>query len=279
MFYFAYDGSINGDWVSHYAIHLVAGHPDKSLHLLHVDDGQTSESSLNSKLQRLRGECNRAGVKLVPDVVTSAGDVYRAIRSHVPPGPQHALLCGLRVRSQKQGLLRGTVSERLLRSQHCNVLAVRVVQPGLLGVPRRLLWPITDNSHRIRFGLPFLEPPCPTACATSYHAAHSGRAFALATNVASRHRTTSHACSYLLRERRAANHRPLWLEPKPIGCTRGRLGRRGKGNRRYGQQDQVTIDLHWRGGGGVTQQFFRGRPIEQILRSATCDVAVYRGVE
>ncbi|MEZ6073151.1 MAG: universal stress protein [Pirellulales bacterium] len=31
--------------------------------------------------------------------------------------------------------------------------------------------------------------------------------------------------------------------------------------------------------GGVTQQFFRGRPIEQILRSATCDVAVYRGVE
>ena len=29
----------------------------------------------------------------------------------------------------------------------------------------------------------------------------------------------------------------------------------------------------------LTERFFYGNPIEQVLRDATCDVAIYRGIE
>lgn len=57
MFSFAYDGSIHGDWVSHYAVRLAANHPEKELHLVHIRDGQTSEEELKEKFNRIRIEC------------------------------------------------------------------------------------------------------------------------------------------------------------------------------------------------------------------------------
>ncbi|BCU07550.1 universal stress protein [Allochromatium tepidum] len=64
MFGFAYDGSINGDWVSHYAVQLAGTHPDRTLRLVHVRDGRVESSRLAEKLDRLRLECESQGVRL-----------------------------------------------------------------------------------------------------------------------------------------------------------------------------------------------------------------------
>lgn len=45
---------------------------------------------------------------------------------------------------------------QLLRSGPCNVLVVRVVHPGLLGSPRRLLLPVSARAGDCRSALPFL---------------------------------------------------------------------------------------------------------------------------
>ena len=50
MFYFAYDGTIHGDWVSHYALRLAAQHPDRELRLLYVDEGRVEPRQLDEKL-------------------------------------------------------------------------------------------------------------------------------------------------------------------------------------------------------------------------------------
>ncbi len=161
MLSFAYDGSINGDWVSHYATRLAAHHPEKILHLIHVRDGMISQVELREKLDRIRSECERLGVELLSCVEPLAGSVFQSIRSAVETGPDNYLICGTRARARSRGLLSGTVSERLLRLGHCNVLAVRVLQPGLLGCPRRLLLPVSGHPRGFRSGLPFLTlfPP------------------------------------------------------------------------------------------------------------------------
>jgi nucleotide-binding universal stress UspA family protein len=59
--------------------------------------------------------------------------------------------------------LAGTVSEYLLRDSPCQVLAVRVVQPGLLGRPRNFLVPVAGHPVGIERSLPFLRLLLPEA--------------------------------------------------------------------------------------------------------------------
>ena len=157
MIFFAYDGSINGDWVSHYATHLAARHARKTLHLIHVRDTTEGEAKLEKELVPVRAESERLGIELVVRIESLHGSVFESIASLVPAGSKSFLVCGTRVRERQRGLLRGSVAERSLRSGHCNVLAVRVVHPGLLGVPRRLLVPVSGDPHSLRPGLPFLK--------------------------------------------------------------------------------------------------------------------------
>ncbi|MCA9181710.1 MAG: universal stress protein, partial [Planctomycetales bacterium] len=157
MLFFAYDGSINGDWLSHYATHLAARHARKKLHLIHVRDGKISETSLEERLAPLRLECDRMGVELEVRIEPRRRSVFQSIRSVVPAGSGSFLVCGTRGRDRQRGLLSGTVAARSLRSGHCNVLALRVVHPGLLGVPRRLLLPVSGHPRGFRSGLPFLK--------------------------------------------------------------------------------------------------------------------------
>ena len=129
MLYFAYDGSIHGDWVSHYAARFAAAHPSQRLILIHVRNHQSSEFELEEKLARIRDECARLNVKLVSHVLTSAGNEFKAILSVIPKGPESYWVCATRDQERQHRLLAGTISERLLCAEHCHVLAVRVVQP------------------------------------------------------------------------------------------------------------------------------------------------------
>jgi nucleotide-binding universal stress UspA family protein len=279
MFHFAYDGSINGDWVSHYAVQLAAAHRDRELTLVHVRDGRTSVASLEEKLQRMRGECERHGVRLAEHLLPPVGrSLLDAIRSAVPEGPEHYLVCGTRARGLRSGFLSGTTSEQLLRSRHCNVLAVRVVEPGLLGSPRRLLLPVAERSNGFRSGLPFLRLLGPQV--SHLHimlVARVGRG---------RFRRMSHALAeplrspgraYCVRIEREIEEQ-LGLGSKVMDAlvvVSDEIPREILIAANKTKSQLIYMEASER---GSTRRLFYGDPIEQVLREATCDVAVYRGI-
>lgn len=279
MFFFAYNGSITGDWVSHYAVQLAAVHEDRQLNLLHVRDGNTREVELDAKLQRLATECEQARIELACHILEPDDSVLKAILSGVPRGPEHYLLCGTRIGQSKRGILSGTTSEQLLRCGRCNVLAVHVVQPGLLGLPRRLLLPTAAHSHDFSSGFHFLQLFVPqVSCLQIVSVVQVGRW---------RFSRMSHATTERLRL---------------TGCEHCKLVERDI-SKQLGVSDQM-MDAHvvvsddvpkeivivanktksrliYMGASkrNLTERFFYGNPVEQVLRDSTCDVAIYRGVE
>jgi nucleotide-binding universal stress UspA family protein len=277
MFLFAYDGSINGDWVSHYAVQLAAAHQDRTLTLVHVRHARIDETALREKLERLRVECAGQGVRLEERILPSAGDnLLDTIRSAVPVGPEHYLVCGTRAQGRRGGVLSGTLSEQLLRVGHCNTLAVHVVQPGLLGAPRRLLLPVDERPGGFRAALPFLRLFGPQV--THLHivlVAHIGHG---------RFRRLSHEHAERLRL------------PGRAYCARVEQEiseQLGLGAKVMDALVVVSDEVHreiliaankmksrliYMGASerNLSERFLYGNPIERVLRDATCDVAIYR---
>ena len=279
MFHFAYDGSINGDWVSHYAVQLAAAHHDRTLTLVHVRDGRTSDATLAEKLQRMRGECERHGVRLVEHLLPPVGrNLLDAIRSAVPEGPEHYLVCGTRAQGLHSGFLSGTTSEQLLRSGHCNVLAVRVVEPGLLGSPRRLLLPVAERGDGFRSGLPFLRlfgPQVSHLHIVLVARVGRGRFRQMSHELAEPLRTPGRA--YCVRIEREIEEQ-LGLGSKVMDAlvvVSDEIPREILIAANKTKSQLIYMEASER---SPTKRFFYGDPIEQVLRDATCDVAVYRGI-
>jgi nucleotide-binding universal stress UspA family protein len=55
----AYDGSINADWVSRYAIQMAAILPSRQLILVHILDGTFSREKIEGKFTTIAAECDR----------------------------------------------------------------------------------------------------------------------------------------------------------------------------------------------------------------------------
>lgn len=278
MFFFAYDGSINGDWVSHYAAQMAAACPERRLNLIHIRESQTSQPDLHEKLQRMHLECEHLGVELVPHVLQPELSVLRSVKSIVPPGGEHYLICGVRVRERKRSLLSGTISEQLLESGHCNVLAVRVVQPGLLGLPRSLLLPVSGDPRGVRSALPFLRLFVPQI---------SHLHILFVTNVA---RWRLHRMSQSVTERLRSPGLAYCARVEQEINTQLALGSKVV-DAHVVVSDSVPKEIVIAANKTksrliylsasqrkLAERLFLGNPIEQILREATCDVAVYRGV-
>jgi nucleotide-binding universal stress UspA family protein len=66
-------------------------------------------------------------------------------------------VCGTRIRSKRQAFLSGTISEKLLKYNKFNVLAVRVVQPGLLASPGKFLIPLAGHPRGFQSAWPFFR--------------------------------------------------------------------------------------------------------------------------
>jgi len=279
MFLFAYDGSINGDWVSHYAVQLAAAHQDRRLDLIHVRDGRARDAELREKLERLERECERQDVGLLVHLLPPTPSVSDAIRSVAPAGPESFLICGTRAREGRGGVLKGTTAERLLRSGHCNVLALRVVQPGLLGAPHRLLIPVAQRLGDFRSALPFLRlfgPQVSHLHILSVARVGRGRFRRMSHEATERSRAPGEAhCEHVereIRERLGLGSKVMDAQvvvsddvPKEIliaaNKTKSRLIYMGASER------------------NLTERLVYGNPIERVLRDATCDVAVYRGID
>jgi len=142
MVYLAYDGSLNGDWVSRYAMRMALHTPEAALTLVHIREPALAEGAIEEKLVRIEGECRALGVDLRCEIRPAAADVHAALLRSIPPGGESLVVAGTRVRARNRAYLAGTIAEKLLQSGRFPVLALRVVQPGVLGHPRRFLLPL-----------------------------------------------------------------------------------------------------------------------------------------
>lgn len=155
--FLAYDGSLNGDWIGRYAVRFAAGTPARHLTLLHIEDANVSGSPLHQRLVRLESVGRNMGVMVETRILPMHEGVYGGLDEHLPKGPETLVVCGARASAGRRGVLSGTISERLLAAGNRNVMAIRVLQPGLLGVPHRVLLPLSAGRDAAP-ALPFLAP-------------------------------------------------------------------------------------------------------------------------
>lgn len=277
-FYLAYDGSIHSEWISHYATRMAAATPKRELHVLHVEEPGLAPEALQERIEGIERECQRRSVSLQRTVLPDRGDVAASLLRALPSGRDHYVVCGTRVAHQERGFLSGTVAERLLREHPCNVLGVRVVQPGFLGEPHDLLVPVAGHPRGFCSGLPFLR----------LLAAPVRRVHLLSVRSLSRlsfreagpeqvERLRGEGDEYLaqvereLRDEPALAHCAVAREavvsddvPKEIALAASRL-----------RSELIYLGASER---SLPARLAYGTPLEQVLRNAPCDVAVYRGV-
>jgi nucleotide-binding universal stress UspA family protein len=158
MISLAYDGSINGDWVSRYAIRLAVGAAEQTLLVVHVAEGGKASHALQEKLDRIESEASAEGLRFDAQVHAPRGSVTDTLVAALPGGRDSTVVCGTRARRGHKRLLAGTVALRLLRRRAFNTLAFRVVQPGLLGHARHLLVPVSGRPGWLDLTWPMLGP-------------------------------------------------------------------------------------------------------------------------
>ncbi len=154
--FLAYDGSINGDWVSRYAIRMAANIPDKSFTLLHIRDKLVPLEKVRDGVEAIEAESRTHGIEVKSRFVDLSRDVIRTLLHEIPPGKNNYCICGARIIPRGKGFLSGTISEQLLRLKRFNVLAIRVVNPGLLGCPGDLMFPLAGHPRGFKAAMPFL---------------------------------------------------------------------------------------------------------------------------
>lgn len=158
--FLAYDGSLNGDWIARYALHLAKGSETRRLTVLHVEDANISGEPLHTQLTKLEELGKSLGVAVEVQILPMHDGVFGGLCPNLPNDPDSIVLCGARANAGRRGLLTGTISERLLCDTSVNVLAIRVLQPGLLGAPRRMLLPLPESGD-VSPALPYLRPFAP----------------------------------------------------------------------------------------------------------------------
>jgi nucleotide-binding universal stress UspA family protein len=277
MVYFAYDGAIHGDWVSHYAIRLAARHPSGDLHLIHVDEQRAAPQDIQERLSQIATRCQRHGVRLHAEVCPLAGDVFSTLRARIPAQSDTLVICGTRTRRGGRGLLTGTVSDRLLKSEGRQVLAVRVVQPGLLGLSHDLLLPVSGRAEGFRRGLPILK--LFAADLRRIHILHVRRVprwrFRVLT-AESVERLTRRGVEYCRRVESEIG-RDLGLESVFLDASTVVSDDVPKEIVIFANKIKAQMILLGASERTLPQRFVYGNPLEEILRDATCDVAIYRG--
>lgn len=161
MIYLAYDGSINSDWVAWYALNMAQHDQDARLTLLHVETREFDTALIQAKAAELARECELVGVTMdfvaLPSMGASVHQVSGVLREAIAASPQALLVCGARLKGGGRGYLAGTVSEKLLSDGSVSVMALRVVQPGLLGAPSRFLMPVAGDRQGFLAGAHILK--------------------------------------------------------------------------------------------------------------------------
>ena len=277
MLWLAYDGSLNADWLSHYAIHFARHLPERCVHALFVEDGSLPADDLNKRLRFVEGECELANVKLYTERLANRGNVARTLIERIPAGPNSYVVCGTRIRQRNLSFLTGTVSEQLLAAKRFNVLALRIVQPALLGIAHHVLVPVMGHSRGFGSGLPFIKLLSPNVerlhvLMVQAHQVGPTRFVDGAPSIDE----GSAALKYV---RRIEN------ELRPVLPSTALL--EGSVVRAPDPPAEIVLaakqhrsQLIYLGASerSLAKRLFKGAPYETVLRYAPCDVGIYRGV-
>jgi len=146
MILLAHDGSVYCDWVARYALNFAEQEDDRKLLVLHILEEARRREIIEEKFFTLEQECRGREIDFSSHVLPIGSTIYRSLRQAIPHRPESLLICGTRVKPNKRSLLRGSIAEKLLRTHQCPVLALRVVQPGLLGDPHDLMLPLAGHA-------------------------------------------------------------------------------------------------------------------------------------
>lgn len=157
MLVFAYDGSLNGDWIAHYAARFALATARRELLLAHVHE-RAPAPELAGRIARIAEECQRLGVTLVTSIRDSGdGSVADGVLSLLAATPDSVLITGTRARPRNLSYLAGTVAAELLARAPCAVLALHVAHPAMLGQPGRVLLPFSMARPPSRAALPLVQ--------------------------------------------------------------------------------------------------------------------------
>ena len=272
----AYDGSINADWVARYAMQMAAALPCRQLQLIHVLDGSCTRVRIEAKFTAIAAECARLNVICQNLILELRGDVVASLLQAIPNGKHCTCLCGTRISQKSRGFLAGTIAEQLLRCQAFNVMAVRVVSPGLLGCPHTLLFPLAGHPRGFAAALPFLH-----MLAASVKRLYLLRVMTVSPfhfryiSALTAQKKIKEGQDYLNRvatEIRQQTTGPAWHFDRQVVLSddwaKEILIQAGKIN-----AGMILLGATER---TLPSRFFYGNRIEQILRATSCDVGVYR---
>ncbi len=277
MILLAHDGSVYGDWVARYALQFARQENDRRLLVLHVPEGKVSLEIVTSRFERLDEECRDLGIRLHTEILTFGHSAYRTLRQAIPHDPDALLICGTRIKPNRSAFLRGSVAEMLLRMHQCPVLALRVVQPGLIGQPHQLLLPLAGHQSGFARVRPVLQRLAPQLSEAHLFRALPVNSLLLPHLTASRERKLlGIGRRHLEAFRESMSHHlilpSLHLEqrvavtgswPDDVLLQANRL-----------KVQMILLGVSER---NLAHRVLHGDGIERILRQAPCDVGIYRG--
>ncbi|HEU5072966.1 MAG TPA: universal stress protein [Polyangiaceae bacterium] len=277
MLWLAHDGSINADWLSHYAVHLGVGLPAKEVRAICVDDGSLEIAEFRKRSEFLRRECAGAGLTFSAESLPLRGTVSDTLRAHIPHGPETFVLCGARVHKRRFGFLEGTVSEQLLVAGCFNVIAIRIVHPGVLGNPRRLLVPVMGHPRGFRSGASFIRLLSDGLERVDVVTVLLPRRRGIGPpSVEVPQRQRAQASAYLERVKREI-HDALGSKVQLDGSVLVALDP-AKGIVLAAKQHRSQLICLGASERSLVERWVSGVPAEKVLEAAPCDVAIFRGV-
>lgn len=282
MIHLAYDGSINGDWVAWYAQNLARQEPDRTLRVIHINTNEIPAEEVQARIGTMESACAAYGVALKLDIIPSSAPgnaaIFRDLLANVPPSPNTLLICGARLNGRAHGYLAGTVSEKLLADKNFNVMALRVVQPGLLGSPQRFLVPIAGDHAGFLMSTDILRRFAP----------HVSRVHLLRVMLIKHllFRRLQHPQVEQLRQKGWESLSGLDQElAERSGVAQELIDGNVVVSDDWAHEVIIAANRHkshlilmeaaWR---NLRRTFRYGNPIEVVLRDTPCDVAIYRGV-
>jgi nucleotide-binding universal stress UspA family protein len=274
--YLAYDGSIHGDWIARYAVQFATG--TGRLVLLHVPDGPAPTPAIQRKIDAIQEDCTRHGISLECRFPALHGNIVTTLLAAIPRGTDSLCLCGARIAARGKGFLAGTVAEKLLRGGKCNVMSLRVVIPGHLGQPRTLLFPVAGRAATPRSVFQIL----PLLQQTVRHV-HVLRILPVS------HWWSRYLRHKVLLARRASGSAHVAEALEDLASNSGHQEWHVDGHVVLSDDwaREITVQASRLHAGlivlGATERslsfrLLHGNRIEEVLRRAPCDVAIYRSL-
>lgn len=277
MIILAHDGSVYSDWVAHYALRMAAGEPDRKLLVLNVLDGKVSADLVEAKLAQLVEDCRELAIEAHYELLPAGTSVHRTLRQSIPHDPTALLLCGTRVKPNRRNFLTGSIAEKLLRMHLCPVLALRVVQPGLLGSPHDLLMPLAGHATGFDRVWPVFRRLAPALRQVHLFRVLPVHPLHLPHLTAARERTLRKIGSDHLE---MIHHEMV----ARLGDQTLLINRRVKVTSDWPdeileQASRLKVQMILLGVSerSLAHRVFHGMALERVLRATPCDVGIYRG--